>query len=72
MEAKGILGLGPKISGIPLSLIHPQEQEREKIDGEGGEVVMKDMQKAWRNFNVRTTKMGIVREIMNPQILEEK
>ena len=26
----------------------------------------------WRNFNVRTSKMGIVREFMDPQILEEK
>ena len=27
---------------------------------------------AWKNFNARTSKMGIVCEVMNPQILEEK
>ena len=27
---------------------------------------------AWMNFNARTSKMGIVREVMNPQILEDK
>ena len=37
-----------------------------------GEVVIKDRRMAWRNFNARTSKMGIVRESMNPQILKEK
>ena len=27
---------------------------------------------AWINFNARTSKMGIVSKVMNPQILEEK
>ena len=58
---------------LPLSSIHPQihpgEQEKENIGGDGGEVVVKERRKSWKNFNVRTTKIGIVREIMNPQIL---
>lgn len=37
-----------------------------------GEVVIKDRCMAWKNFNARTSNMGIVREVMNPQILEEK
>jgi hypothetical protein len=32
-------------------------------------VVVKERRKSWKNFNVRTMKMGIVREIMNPYIL---
>ena len=36
-----------------------------------GEVQVNDRRKAWKNFNVRTTKMGIFREAMNPQILVE-
>lgn len=64
---------GSKVSTIPLSLVHPQsqpqEQDKESIGGEGGEVVVKERQKSSKNFNVRMTKMGIVREIMNPQIL---
>ena len=71
-DSEGILDFGPEISAIPLSPIHPQEQDKEKKDGEGGEVVIKDRYMAQRNFNVRTSKMGIVREAMNPQILEEK
>ena len=39
------------------------------IGGEGGEMVVKDRRIAWRNFKVRTMTMGIVREVMNPQIL---
>ncbi len=66
------MGFRLEVSSIPLSPVHPQEYDKEKIDVEGGEVVMKDRCKAWRNFNVRTAKMGIVRETMNPQILEEK
>ena len=27
---------------------------------------------AWENLNARTSNMGIVREFMNPKILEEK
>lgn len=33
---------GLKLSTIPLSPIHTQEQEKEKKNGEGGEVVIKD------------------------------
>ena len=33
--------------------------------------MVKDRRKSWRNFNVRTTKMGVLREAMNPQILVE-
>ena len=32
---------------------------------------VEDRRKAWKNFNVRSTKMGIFREAMNPQILVE-
>ena len=35
-------------------------------------VQIRDRWMAWKNFNARTSKMGIVREAMNPQILEEK
>lgn len=42
MEAKGFFGSRLEISAIPLSPIHPQEQEKEKIGGEGGEVIMMD------------------------------
>ena len=41
------------------------------VGGEGGEMVVKDRRIAWKNFNVRTATMGIVREVMNPQILVE-
>jgi hypothetical protein len=32
----------------------------------GGENLTKDKRKSWRNFNVRTTDLGIFREVMNP------
>ena len=64
---------GPDVTTLPLSPVHPQnhpeEQENEDIGGDGGEVLVKYRRKSWRNFNVRTTKMGIFREAMNPQIL---
>ena len=41
------------------------------IGGEGGEMVVKDRRIVWKNFKVRTMTMGIVREVMNPQILVE-
>ena len=33
---------------------------------------MKDRRRLWRNFNTKMTKMGIIRETMNPQVMEEK
>ena len=38
---------------------------------EGEEMQVKDRRKAWKFFNVRTSKMGIFREAMNPQVLVE-
>ena len=43
----------------------------ENIGTVEGEVQVNDKRKAWKNFNVRTSKMGIFREAMNPQILME-
>ena len=43
----------------------------ENIETMEGEVQVNDKRKAWENFNVRTSKMGIFREAMNPQILME-
>ena len=37
------------------------------IRADGGEVQVKDRRKAKKNLNVRTTKMGIFREVMNPR-----
>ena len=37
-----------------------------------GVVEIKDRWMAWKNFNARTSKIRIVWEVMNPQILEEK
>lgn len=60
--------MGPKISVIPPLPIPPQEN----LEEGSGEVVIIDRWMAWKNFNAKTSKMGIVREVMNPQILEEK
>ncbi len=54
---------------LPIPL---QEQEKENKEQGNSEVFIKDRCMAWRNFSAKTSKMGIVREIMNPQILEEK
>ena len=62
------------MSTLPLSPIHPQAQpEEKKMDyfgvkgkGAGGCVQVKDRRKSWKKFNVRTMKMGIFREEMNP------
>lgn len=58
------------MSTLPLSSVHahfqPEEQEKENIGGDGGEVVVKERRKSWNNFNVRMSKMRIVREIMKP------
>lgn len=35
-------------------------------------MVLKDRHMAWKKINFRTSKMGIVREAMDPQIFEEK
>lgn len=50
----------------------PQEQVKDKVDegNTSGTIETKDRRKALKNFNARTSKMGIVREVMNPQILE--
>ena len=36
-----------------------------------GEVIKKNKRRAWRNFNKDTTKLGIVRELMNIQVMED-
>ena len=36
-----------------------------------GEVVRKNRRRAWRNFNMDTTRLGIVRELVNIQVLED-
>ena len=36
-----------------------------------GEVIKKNRRRAWRNFNKDTTKLGIVREPMNIQVMED-
>ena len=73
MEDEVVLSQGLDVSNIPLSPVHPQiqpqEQDKEDFRGEGSEVVVKERKKFWKNFNIRIAKMGIVREIMNPQIL---
>ena len=60
-------------SVLPLSPVHVNaykvEQNEESVGNTEGEVRVEDRRKAWRNFKVRTTKMGIFREAMNPQIL---
>ena len=33
---------------------------------------MKDRRRSWRNFSTKMAKMGIVRETMNPQVMEDK
>ena len=58
---------------LPLSPVHlqaqPEEQKEEIAGNAEGEVQVDDRRKAWKNFKVRTSKMGIFREAMNPQIL---
>ena len=55
-----------------LSVFAPNLRRKKWILGlRGGEVQAKDMRKAWKKFNVRTSKMGIFREAMNPQVLVE-
>ncbi len=62
-------------SMLPLSHVHlqaqPEEQKEENAGNAEGEVQVNDRSKARKNFNVRTSKMGIFREAMNPQILVE-
>ena len=41
-DVEGILGYVLEVFAIPLSHIHHHEQDKEKIDGEGEEMVMKD------------------------------
>ena len=41
------------------------------VRGKGGEMVGKKRRIAWKHFNAKMTTMGIVREVMNPQILVE-
>lgn len=36
-----------------------------------GEVERKNKRRAWRNFNMDTTRLGIVREPVNIQVLED-
>ena len=58
---------------LPLSPVclqaQPEEQKEESAGNAEGEVQVEDRRKAWKNFKVKTTKMGIFREAMNPQIL---
>ena len=52
-------------SVLPLSPVHiqanPKEQKEESARNAEGEVRVEDRRKAWKNFNVRSTKMGIFR-----------
>ena len=57
------------MSLLPLSPIHIHAQpEEQNLDSktEGGEVQVNNRRKAWNNFRVRTSKMGIFREAMIP------
>lgn len=51
---------------LPLSPVHlhPEDQKEEKAGYAEGEVQTNDRRKVWINFNVKTTKMGIFREVM--------
>ena len=60
MKEEDILLEGKTISGLEI-LVH----EKEQMEEGSGEVVIKDRHMAQKNFNVRTLKMGIVREVMN-------
>ena len=63
------------MSALPLSPVHLHTQpEEQKMDygSEGGEVQVKDRRKAWKKIIVTTSKMGIFKEAMNPQVLVEK
>ena len=62
----------PEIYGSPPSPFSSQGKEMEILVKDSGEEVIKNRRKTWRNFNAKTVKMGIVRESMNPQILEDK
>ena len=72
MPLEGKNDLGSEISVLPSFSIPLQEQEKEKLEEGSSEVVLKDRHMAWKNFNAKTYKMGIVREVMNPQILQDK
>ena len=37
----------------------------------GGEVIRKNRRRSWRNFNMDNARLGIVREPMNIQVLED-
>ena len=56
-------GPGPSIS--------PSEEKIEILVEESGEVIMKNRRRACKNFNMNTEKMGIVKEPMNIQVMED-
>lgn len=70
LEGKNDMGL--EICVLPSIPFPPQEKVKENLEEGSGEVVIKDRCLAWKNFNTKTSKMGIVREVKNLQILEEK
>jgi hypothetical protein len=49
----------------------PSPLPKEKTMEKSGEVIRKDRIRAWRNFNMDTVSLGIVREPMNIQVMED-
>ena len=52
-------------------LISPYEEMFKIFVERSGEVIRKNKRRAWRNFNMDTARLGIVRESMNIQVLED-
>ena len=74
MSMKGKDDLGPELFILPPPPKPPEEKENEKME-EGnisGVMEIKDRCMACKNFNARTSKLGIVKEGRHPQILEQK
>lgn len=49
----------------------PSPLPKEKTMEKSGEVIRKDRRRAWRNFNMETASLGIIREPMNIQVMED-
>ena len=74
MSMKGKDDFGPELFILPPPPKPPEEKENEKMEKGNirGVMEIKDRCMAYKNFNARTSKIGIFREARNPQILEEK
>ena len=59
-----------KIPGLDPTISPPKEMIEIMVE-KSGEVIKKNMRRAWRTFNKDTARLGIVREPMNIQVMED-